>query len=174
RLIDDDGGESPDAHDQRRRAAQVYECDGEAAPNPEPPDPHLADRPDDRVEQQRDQRGDEEEDDDVKDAARGDPRQDQQDRKPDQLHPARNLDLRRRAGSHRGHRTAEVVRLQPEPWDWALETDGSLARNPSREDWFVSVRPVRLKGLAGSATVPRMPAPPAYRRHDRHAARARQ
>lgn len=59
------------------------------------------------------------------------------------------------------------------PWDWALETDGSLARDPSEENWFVSVRPVPLKGLAESATVPAMPAPTAYRRHDRRAARAR-
>src|SRR4029079_12765108 len=116
----------------------------------------------------------EKEEDDVKDAARDHPRQDQQERKPDQLHPARNLDLRRRAGSHRGHRTAEVVRLQHRPWDWAAETEGALARDVVPESWFTSVRPVPLKGLAGSATVPRMPASPAYRRHDRRAARARQ
>ena len=88
---------------------------------------HLADRPDERVEQQRDQRGDEEEEDDVKDAARDHPRQDQQERKPDQLHPARDLDLRRRAGGHRGHRTAaRRTASAPAPWDWALD-DGRRA-----------------------------------------------
>ena len=86
-----------------------------AAPDPEPPDPDRSDHLDDRVEQQCEQGRDQEQEDDVKDAPRDDPRQDQQERKPDQLHPARNLDLRRRAGSHRGHRTPTVVRLQPQP-----------------------------------------------------------
>src|SRR4029078_13744813 len=59
-------------------------------------------------------------------------------------------------------------------WESALETAGRRARDSSPGSCFFSVRPVPLKELPESATVPRMPAPSAYRRPDRRAARARQ
>ncbi len=151
RLIDDDGGESPDAHDQRRREAQVHDGDREAAPDPEPPDPDRPDRLDERVEQQGQQARDQEQEDDVKDTSRNDPRQDQQQRKPDQLDPARDLDLRRRAGGHRGHRTARVVRPRSGVWDWApgaggLARSGPPAPRPGKQLWGLrTLGPVRSR-----------------------------
>ena len=108
----------------------------------------------------------------MKDTARNDPRQDQEERKPDELDPARNLDLRRRAGRHREDRTARVVRLPTGPWDWALETDGSLALEPEPENWFVSVTPVRLKGVTTSATVAPVQPAPSHRRPPRRTSRS--
>ena len=108
----------------------------------------------------------------MKDAARDDPRQDQQERKPDQLHPARNLDLRRRAGSHRGHRTpagrttsARPGGAEGDPVFWpgvagfagdasspvglgAGDRRCARAAGPAPDDWFVLVTPTPLKGLA--------------------------
>src|SRR5581483_5743946 len=113
-----------------------------------------------------------EEEDRVKDAPRHHPRQHQQQRKPDQLDPARDLDLRRRAGSHRGHRTAPTGR-PPAVWDWAQDTDGSLALD-RHELWFdfgseseqqTSQR--RLSAAPGSVSVPPMQPAPAYRRPQR-------
>src|SRR6202008_3969096 len=112
------------------------------------------------------ERRDQEEEDDVKDASRNDPRQDQQERKPDQLHPARDLDLRRRAGGHRGDRTAQGVRLRA-----GAATEGALARDP--DDWWSQESPLRLKGRPSLATVPRMQPATAYRRPPRSVQRAR-
>ena len=165
RLIDDDGGDSPDGDDQRSRTTEVHDRDREAAPDSEPPELDRADRLDERIEQQREERRDQEEEDDVKDASRDHPRQDQQERKPDQLHPARDLDLRRRAGGHRGDRTAPGVRLRAGP-----ATDGALARDP--DDWWSQESLVRLKGRPSLATVTRMQPATAYRRPQRRPSRA--
>ena len=80
--------------------------------------------------QQREQARDQEQEDDVKDTARDYPDQQEQDRKPDELDPARDLDLGRRARGHRADRTVAAVRRPPGVWDWSLDTDGSLARAP--------------------------------------------
>jgi murein DD-endopeptidase MepM/ murein hydrolase activator NlpD len=50
------------------------------------------------------------------------------------------------------------------PWDWALETEGALAREPQAENWFASVAGTSLKRWPTSVTVAAMhPAPPRRR-----------
>src|SRR5205807_6827330 len=53
-------------------------------------------------------------------------------RQPDQLDPARDLDLHR-PGGHANDRTAVVVPLRPPrwDWDWSQSLDGSLALDPA-------------------------------------------
>src|SRR5206468_4420552 len=82
---------------------------------------------------------------------RYDPDQEQQEWEPDELDPARDLDLRRPAG-HGSHRSASVVRLRPPPWDWSAFEDGSLALEPDT---------MPLHGQETWDTVPRMPPRPA-------------
>ena len=124
RLVDDNGPERPDGGDQCNREDEVHQRDCEAA--------RKADRLDDpnqRVEQERDQQRDEEQEDDVTDRARHDPQEQQDQRQPDQLDPARDLHLRR-PGGHVSDRTADVIRLRPSrppDWDWDWAQDGNLA-----------------------------------------------
>src|SRR5205823_1395554 len=77
----------------------------------------------------------------------------QQDGQPDQLDPARDLDLRR-PGGHANDRTAVVVPLRPPEWDWdwSQAINGSLALDPA-ELWLEAPE----RGKVG--TVPPMPAP---------------
>src|SRR6266480_3202172 len=148
RLTDEHGPERPYGGDQENREHEVHERDCEAAGDPDP-----LDDPDDRTQKQRDQQRDEEEKDDVTDRAGDDPKKQQQNGQPDQLDPARDLDLRR-PGGHADDRTAVVVRLRPADWDWdwSQSIDGSLALDPA-ELW---IEPLN-SGKGG--TVPRMSAP---------------
>src|SRR5439155_7235842 len=147
-----------DGGDQCDREDEVHERDCKAAGDAGP-----LDDADDRVQQQRDQQRDEEEEDDVTHRARHDPEKQQQKGQPDQLDPARDLDLRR-PGGHASDRTAEVTRLRPPAWDWDWVEDGNLAlaRYEHREE---------LPFPARVDTVRPMPAPsrqaPAARRNVR-------
>src|SRR6266508_2940455 len=160
RLVDEHGPERPDGGDQHKREHEVHQRDCEAAGDPDP-----LDEGHDRAEQERDQQRHEEEEDHVTDGARHHPQQEQQDGQPDQLDPARDLDLRR-PGGHANDRTAVVVRLRPPEWDWdwSRSLEGSLAIDPA-ELWVET--PPRPK----VGTVPPMPAPsrqaPAARMHHR-------
>src|SRR5919198_550586 len=127
-LVHDHGRECHDRQTDSSGKAQVDDRHGEPTRNPHAPEPAH-----ERVQEQRDERGDEEEEDDVTRRARYNPDQEQQNRKPDELDPARDLDLRRPAG-HGSHRSASVVRLRPPPWDWSAFEDGSVALDPLWED----------------------------------------
>lgn len=91
------------------------------------------------------------------------PDEQQEQRQPDELNPARNLDLLRPDG-HDGHATAEVVQLRPRAWDWSFAEDGALALDPA-EMWNerkVDVDAL-LKAWETFVTVPRMPRPSGQR-----------
>src|SRR5581483_2830761 len=93
--------------------------------------------------------------------------------------PARNLDLRRRAGSHSRDRTARAVRPSTDSWDWGRgETDGSLALDlhelwaDTRPGHVSQLSQSRLKAGATSATVAAMQPLAASRRPPRRSASA--
>src|SRR5262249_9651848 len=79
----------------------------------------------------------------------------------------------RRAGGHRGHRTARVVRPRSAVRDWNAETDGALALDRP-EIWLdfgsdsgQQASRARLKGQATWVTVGQMHPATAYRRPQR-------
>src|SRR5438105_6373933 len=148
RLVDEHGPERPDGGDQRNREHEVHQRDCEAAGESD-----SLDAPDDGAQQQRDQKRDEEEEDHVTDRARHHPQKQQQNRQPDQLDPAWDLDLHR-PGGHANDRTAVVVPLRPPrwDWDWSQSLDGSLALDPA-ELWVEPPKRAKV------GTVLPMPAP---------------
>ena len=156
RLVHDHGRERHDGQPDGSGKAEVHDRDGQATG-----DPHPAEPADERVQEQRHEPGDEEEEDDVTRRPRDHPQKQQQEREPDELDPARDLDLRRPAG-HGSHRSASVVRLRPPPWDWSAFEDGSLALDPDtmplhgQETWDTGS--LRLPAHARSRAPVRVPA----------------
>src|SRR5207302_6177486 len=71
-------------------------------------------------------RGDQEQEEHLTNRARNRPAEDQQQRQPDELNPARNLNRRRPLG-HAGHATAQVVQLRG--WTWT-DLAGGTSRFP--------------------------------------------
>ena len=114
--------------------ARVHDRDREAARDPHPPE-----SPDERVEQQRDQQRHEEEEHDVTHGAGHDPGKDEQERQPDELHPARDLDARgwrfgrlEGGGRHVSDGTAAIRRIRDDAWDWSFLEDGGAGARPAR------------------------------------------
>ena len=150
RLVHHHGRECHDRQTDSSGKAQVDDRHGEPTRNPHAPEPAH-----ERVQEQRDERSDEEEEDDVTRRPRDHPDQEQQDREPDELNPARDLDPRHPAG-HGSHRSASVVRLRPPPWDWSAFEDGALALDP-----LPAEVPRALHGDVTWVTVAVMPPRPA-------------
>jgi hypothetical protein len=151
RLLDHDSCESDDRDCHRSGERQIHDRDCQAARDPHPPKP-----PDERIQKQRDQQRHEEEEDHVTYGAGHDPRKDQQERQPDELHPARNLDARGgRSGRldggarHASDGTAEIRRIRDDSWGWSFLEDGGLALD-RHELWVEPAAPNRLIPAAGT------------------------
>jgi hypothetical protein len=141
RLLDHDGCESDDRDCHRSGERQIHDRDCQAAR-----DPHPSKSPNERIQKQRDEQRDEEEEHHVTHRAGHDPREYEQERQPDELQPARNLDARgRRPGRldggarHASDGTAEIRRIRDDAWDWSFLEDGGLALD--RHELWVDAAP---------------------------------
>ena len=173
RLLHHDRGESEDRECEDGSERQVHDRDREPAR-----DPHSSEPPHQRVEQEGDEERHEEEEDHVTHRSRHHPDQQKQERQPDELHPSRNLDPRRRGARrsqggirHPSDGIARARRIRDGAWDWSFLEDGAVALD--RHELWVEP-PVRSRRpLSQAPPVLRLPLPSSFDTVPRDMPRAR-